>query len=221
MSVEAGALVVAFIATIVAIVAAAYAASQASSAAESASSAVRSADAAHQQVAVSRDQLELAEQIRREQNEPYIVVDIQPAPWTTEVLLLVIENIGPTVARDVRISVNPPFQTTLDSDPDHLLREATILTNGIPMLPPRRRIEILFDIGFQLFATDLPKAYRVTVQANGPAGAVESMIYTIDLNILLGYSLLGRKTTHQGVKELERLRKAVESHTAFLKRQSQ
>ncbi|MFG2019533.1 hypothetical protein [Actinomadura geliboluensis] len=210
MSVELWALIVAGISTAVAIVAAAYAASQAHSAADSASSAVRSADAANEQVAVSRDQLALAKQIQREQNEPYVVVDIQPASWATEVLLLVIENIGPTVARNVKFSVDPPFETSYESRREAPLREANILTKGIPTLPPGRRIEILFDVGFELFKTDLPKVYEVTVEASGPFGPVEPMRYIIDLEILLGYSLLGRKTVHQGVKELEKLRKAFE-----------
>ncbi|WP_406514021.1 hypothetical protein OG851_40445 [Streptomyces sp. NBC_00161] len=55
-------------------------------------------------------QLALAERIHREQNEPYVIVDIQPDP-DGGALLLVVENTGPTVARNVRISCDPPLES--------------------------------------------------------------------------------------------------------------
>ncbi|MFD3699709.1 hypothetical protein ACFWUZ_26900 [Streptomyces sp. NPDC058646] len=67
----------------------------------------RQVNAAEQQVAVARQQLEHAEAVHREQNEPYVVVDIQPADSMSGVLVVVGENIGSTIARNVRISVDP------------------------------------------------------------------------------------------------------------------
>jgi hypothetical protein len=45
--------------------------------------------------------LALAQRVHKESTEPYVIVDIQPRePWSF-IFVLVIENIGPTVARNV------------------------------------------------------------------------------------------------------------------------
>ncbi|MEU1077237.1 MULTISPECIES: hypothetical protein [unclassified Streptomyces] len=88
---------------------------QARTASASASHSDKQARAADEQVRVAheqlqqadrlhREQLALAERIHREQNEPYVIVDIQPSDPTSGILVVVIENIGPTVVRDERIS---------------------------------------------------------------------------------------------------------------------
>ncbi|MFE9106279.1 hypothetical protein [Actinomadura geliboluensis] len=108
---ELGSLIVACVAVVVSIVTAIYAHQQASSAQDSAASAVSQAQAANEQVSLTEKQLALSERIRREQNEPYVVVDVQNSSAAYHVLNLVVENIGTTIARDVRIDFNPPLYT--------------------------------------------------------------------------------------------------------------
>lgn len=62
------------------------------------------------QAVYSRQQLKLAERIRREASEPYVVADIQPRAGGSGLLVFTVENIGPTVARDVELSVTPPLK---------------------------------------------------------------------------------------------------------------
>ncbi|WP_219509275.1 hypothetical protein [Nonomuraea ceibae] len=147
-----------------------------------------------------------------------MVVDIRASDFISEALNLVVENVGPTVARNVRIRFDPPIQTSMDGGDRERLADALIFTQGIPHLPPGRKIEALFDIGWQFFAKDLPRRYTVTVEADGPYGAVEPLTYLIDLEIYRKLRNLKVKTLHQQVQEIEKLRGAVEGVAAELAR---
>ncbi|SET77159.1 hypothetical protein SAMN05421811_10457 [Nonomuraea wenchangensis] len=131
--------------------------------------------------------------------------------------MLIIENVGPTLARNVRIIANPPFQRTLDRPGEPEFAETLLFTQGIPHLPPGRRLEVFMDLGFRLFATELPRQYEVTVKADGPFGPVEDLSYLIDLNVFTA-SRINIKTVHQGVQELEKLRHQVEKIAEELSR---
>ncbi|MER7500524.1 hypothetical protein AB0L05_12125 [Nonomuraea pusilla] len=147
-----------------------------------------------------------------------MVVDIRASDFISEALNLVVENVGPTVARNVRITFDPAIETSMDGDDGEGLADALIFTQGIPHLPPGRKIEVLFDIGWQFFKKDLPRQYTVTVEADGPYGAVEPLTYLIDLEIYRKLRHLTIKTLHQQVQEMEKLRKAVEKVVAELAR---
>ncbi|WP_327392561.1 hypothetical protein OG533_19715 [Streptomyces sp. NBC_01186] len=117
------------------------------------------ADAAGEQVAVAHLQLEQAKAAHREQNEPYVIVDIQPRDPASGVLVVVVENIGPTVARNVRIAADPPLVSGWGDDLTQMLQRA--MSRTIPMLPPGRRLEYLLD-NHARFESDLPTAYNFT-----------------------------------------------------------
>jgi hypothetical protein len=216
--------VVAGLAFVISLLTARYAKQQAGAAIDQAADAQRSADAANDQAISARDQAETsARQLALEQKahveaqEPYVVVDLRPSDFVPEALMLIIENVGPTLARNVQIIANPPFQRTLDRPEEPKFAETLLFTQGIPYLPPGRKLEVFMDLGFQLFATDLPRQYEVTVKADGPFGPVEDLSYLIDLNVFTA-SRINIKTVHQGVQELEKLRHQVEKITKELSR---
>ncbi|MFI0451797.1 hypothetical protein [Actinomadura sp. 6N118] len=210
MGVDAGALIVAVVAVIVAIMAAAYSRQQAHTASDSAVSALRSADAANEQVVAAREQvtlgqrqLELAEKIRKEQSEPYVVVDVEASYTARGFLILVIENIGTTVARNVRFDFDPPLRSARQFNLP--VADAKILKDGIPMLPPKRRFELLFDFGPDRFESSLEMIYSVAVYADGPHGAVEPMRQDIDISVLYGWHPVWSKGIHEGVETLREI----------------
>ncbi|MGV9290721.1 hypothetical protein [Streptomyces sp. NPDC003719] len=166
------------------------------------------------QAAIARrsaaQQLALAERIHREQNEPYVIVDIQPERNDGS-LLLVIENTGPTVARNVRISCNPPLQsgwTPVGDEPDLTQVIQQVLARPIPMLPPHRRLTFLLDSRERFKNTELPRVYTLTVNADGPAGAVETLEFTVDLDAV-AWALLEDRPTKQLETKLGKIEKAV------------
>ncbi|GAA2166338.1 hypothetical protein GCM10009727_85820 [Actinomadura napierensis] len=124
--------------------------------------------------------------------------------------VLVIENTGPTVARNVRIRFNPPLERVGETSRPNWkpIRNSLLLTNGIALMPPGRRMEWFFDLTHERFASTLPMQYTATVEADGPFGAVETLTYKIDMAVYGGINRLGAKTTHDGVKALEELVKA-------------
>jgi hypothetical protein len=172
---------------------------QAKIAAASARHSQRQAEAADEQARIAREQLEqaershreqlaLSERVHREQNEPYVVVDIATVTPGTGLLVLIIENVGPTVARDVRILFTPEIESSEASLTPRLHRA---LARPVSVLPPGRRLVYAFDT-HRRWKTGLPMEYDVTVDATGPAGPVEQLTYRIDLEVL-AESLVGER----------------------------
>jgi hypothetical protein len=140
------------------------------------------------QATYSRAQLELGERVRKEAAEPYVVADIQPRAGGSGLLVFTVQNVGPTVARDVELSVSPPLKGGERSDWDEKIARA--VARRIPHLPPGRRLEWFFAFGPRFFAKpDLPRQYTVTVKATGPGGPVEPLTYVIDLDVMEGMAL--------------------------------
>jgi multidrug efflux pump subunit AcrA (membrane-fusion protein) len=144
--------------------------------------------AANQQIEVARQQLAAAERAQREATEPYVVVDIRARVPGSQLLWFVVENIGPTLAKDVRIAVTPPLATSRGDEAAAKLNAAA--SRVIPVIPPGRMFGYSMDVGSGFFADpQLPRVYTVTVDATGPRGPVETMTYVIDLNVLADSAL--------------------------------
>src|SRR5688500_7639878 len=74
---------------------------------------------------------------RADPTRPFVVVDIQPGAAWSNLLDLVIENIGTTAARDVHIEFDPPLKQSRDDE--YPIGESALIKEGIRMLPPGRR----------------------------------------------------------------------------------
>jgi hypothetical protein len=135
--------------------------------------------AAATQASFARKQYELAELVRKDQAQPYVFADIRP-DTNGFLMMLVVENTGPTVARNVRVTFDPPLRSITFPEVETL----RFLREGIKALPPGRRIMWYFDTGPAIFENDVPKRYQVTVSADGPFGPSEEMTYEIDFTIL-------------------------------------
>ncbi|GAA3957543.1 hypothetical protein GCM10023085_45050 [Actinomadura viridis] len=228
MGVDAGGLVVAVISVAVSVAFTLWftrqqttaAKKQAKAAIDQAESAKAQARSAEESARAAQRQVELTEQVRREQAEPYVVVDIRPSDHVSSVFLLIIENVGPTVARNVQIQFDPLLERTLETSRASWkpIRDALLFTSGIPLMPPGRRMEWFFDMTPARFSSTLPMHYTVTVEADGPFGAVEPLVYQIDLAIYGGINRLGVKNVHDGVKALEQLVKETSRVSAALAR---
>ncbi len=150
----------------------------------------------------------LAERIHREQNEPYVIVDIQPSDPASGTLVVVIENIGPTVARDVRISCGPPLVSGWGDDLTEVLQRA--LSRTICLLPPGRRLEFFLDNQDRLQNSDLPTAYTFTVESEGPSARVESLEYVVDFGTW-AESLMKNRPTKRIEDKLGKIQDAVKA----------
>lgn len=176
-------------------------------AADQAASSERQANAAWEQVNVAYRQLEQAGTAHRQSLEPYVVVSIAPSGHTHQALVLTIENVGVSLARNIRISADPPLRRSYESGegPATPIMTWHIFTNGIATLAPRQRIDLPFDIiSERLTNDDLPDRYRFTVEAMGPFGQAPTLTYDVDLSIYK-HEYIDELTTHHVAKALREI----------------
>ncbi|MGP3633873.1 hypothetical protein ACTU45_10980 [Streptomyces sp. 24-1644] len=152
--------------------------------------------------ASSAGQLALAERVHREANEPYVIVDIQPRdPWSF-IFVVLIENVGPTVARNVRITATPELESSLGATETSELRQA--LERAIPFMPPGRRLAYFFDTNNR-WRSGLPMVFEFAVESTGPYGPMETTRYLVDLNVL-GAHILSERPTKKVEDEVQQVR---------------
>lgn len=153
-------------------------------------------------------QVREARRTREAQAQPFVVVDIQPGKVWANCLTLVIENIGTTLARDVKITFDPSVTTTLS---DSGLPGGALLQEGIAVLPPGRRIETLFDMSHDRQQEALPLRYEVTVEfADFRSKQMEPLRYVVDLGYLYDLEFIGEKTLHNVAESLDKIRREIE-----------
>lgn len=146
-----------------------------------------------------------ARRTREAQAQPFVVVDIQSSPVWGNILNLVVENIGTTLATEVKVAFEPPLES---SQPDLDIADSALVAEGIPALPPTRRIEALFDASHNRLKKDLPMRYEATVSCKDARGrAVETLRYTIDLGYLYGMERIDEYGMHHAADALRDIAK--------------
>lgn len=159
---------------------------------------------------IARRQLIQARQLREEEAAPAVVVDVIPDPVSGHILDLVIENIGKTSARDVRVTFDPSIKSASDMA-GYELADWSAIKDGIKTLAPGRRLTAMFDSAIDRFESDLPRQYEVTVECRDSHGRTQkAMTHTVDLEPIFGALHTETRGIHHLVKEVEKLRKAVE-----------
>jgi hypothetical protein len=157
-----------------------------------------------------RRQVGEARQLREEQTRPFVVVDLE-----AEVPIhLTIENVGPTVARNVRLEFAEPLKSTFE-DP-WPPEGSKLLSDGIPTLPPRKRFRFFFDSFPERLSAGLPMTFAVTVRySGGPQDRPRPYEdrYILDLTFLTGLGEVRQKGSHEIAESLEALLKEVKRWT--------
>lgn len=155
-------------------------------------------------------QVRQAKKLREEQAQPYVVVDFEAQ--ANILIALIVRNTGLTVAYDVKLTFDPPLESTLDRDPP--ISETKFITEGIPTMPPGRTWSALLDRGPDRYAnTDLPRTYDVTVTFLDSHDRTYSLPYRLDLDIFFGIRNLRRYDIHEAAEALREMRKTLERWT--------
>ncbi len=145
-----------------------------------------------------------ARRLREEQARPFVVVDLEPG----FLFYLTVENLGRTMARDVRIQFDKPLESTLQGPRE--FDESPLFREPIPALPPGKKIRVLFDAFGARVDANLPLTYEVTLTYGDHSGKrTWKDLYRLDFGMYLG-SELPRKGLPDVVAELERIRKEIE-----------
>lgn len=152
-----------------------------------------------------RRQLNEAKELREAQTRPFVVIDLGSSAHT--LFDLVVKNIGPTLARDVRFNFDPPIKSTDDDlDPNKI----KMFREGISTLAPGKEIRTLFEKGPARHESDLPDTYEVTVRYTDQSGK-RHYLETIDLDFGLYWDRLtvSRRDIHDLHKQLETIAKEI------------
>lgn len=168
--------------------------------------------------AVALWQVHEARRLREEQAKPFVVVDFEVEQGGAQQIYVVISNIGRTMAEDVRLTFEPEFTSSFDSDENVVSpRELKPMREGIPSLPPQKRISLLVDVFTARDAKIYPDLYRVQVTFKAPALRREERTgFVLDLGVYRNVLHLMRRDVHDVHERLEELVRQVRKWTAPL-----
>lgn len=119
---------------------------------------------------------------------------------------LTIENVGLLPALGVKLSFDPPLRSTIkDPWPPE---GSTLMTRGMPTLPPGKKYRFFFDSFPARVEAQLPLTYeaRVKYKAFGRKDPFDEP-YTLDLSFLMKTGEIRRKTLHDLTEAVETLSK--------------
>lgn len=149
-----------------------------------------------------------AKRLREEQSRPFVILDFDVEQ---SLVFLDVRNVGSSMARDVRFSIEPPFETSLD----HSLQELKMFRDGISTLPPRKVVRTLFDSAIQRKPRDLPDEYRVVVRYADQEGRRHfEEEFDLDLGIYWNLMRVTRYGVHDIHERLKEIRKEIGKWTA-------
>jgi hypothetical protein len=165
---------------------------------------------------VAYRQLNEARSMRVAQARPYVVVSLQLDASSPQLILLVVENLGHTVAHDVKITIDPPLRTTFD---DGRGNDWGPLSEGIPTLVPGQRMTHFVESALQRASRpDLPSRSVATVTCRSdfgkPDGLNESFI--LDFDVWKNTHYVRRRTIHDVGESLDTIAKRLKAVTVHL-----
>jgi hypothetical protein len=99
---------------------------------------------------------------RDQESAPYVIpyIDID-----NYMMFFGIKNIGKTVAKDIRLHIEPEFKSTLLGDK---VKELHLIKNGVSSLSPGQSIYTIFDVSNKYFSrADFPIKYSIKITYEG------------------------------------------------------
>lgn len=169
----------------------------------SARQAHRSANAAEAQVAGQRESNIAAAQ-------PYIWADVRGDDVQGQRLVVLVGNSGPTIAENVRVNFDPPLPRSgnlVDLTSAALDR----LSRGFSSIAPGHAYSWPLGLAADLLRESGPQIHTVTVDAEGPFGAVPTLNYVINLADF-------RESIDSPTGTIHKLTKAVDRVSAEIKK---
>lgn len=163
----------------------------------------RSANAAEAQVAGQRESNIAAAQ-------PYVWADVRGDDAQGQRLVLLVGNSGPTVAENVRVNFDPPLPRSGDLK-DLTSAALDRLQDGFSSVAPGHVHSWPLGLAAELLRSPDAQIHTVTVDADGPFGAVPSLTYVINLSDF-------RESTDSPSGTIHKLTKAVDRVSAEIKK---
>ena len=151
----------------------------------------------------SREQTKQQKQAAKDAAQPMLWVDIRGDDGQGQALVLLLGNSGPSIARNVKVVLDPPPPATLDIKP--ILE---ILRKGIASVPPGRTMQWTLGAAQNPSDREAHEANRVRIEAEGPFGAIEPLEYVISVDDLHDSRAAPPGNLHAVAAELREMTKA-------------
>lgn len=159
------------------------------------------------QVREARRQTNLQQKLHEDAHQPYVWVDFRGASSSPRLMRIHIENSGPTVATDVRITIDPPLKASSDRfqvDQYHAFADA------IPSLPPGRVMAYYYGRSDELLADEqVPRQHKIRITGMGPFGPMPTLEYVLSLEDLRHREAITPGTLHQIREAIDEVAKGV------------
>lgn len=160
-------------------------------------------------------QVKEARRLRHAQIRPFVVLDLD-AQSEAPLIYLTISNLGNVMARDVRFQFAPRLSSTFDDGRLPDVADLSILTKGIPTLPPGKKISFLFDSAMARYKAKADHAdrYDVRVKYVGESGQSYADTMALDLEPYWNLSHVERRKVHDLHERLKEIRDVMKKWTA-------
>jgi hypothetical protein len=160
--------------------------------------AVVAARAAFRQVAEAR-------KLRQEQAQPYVAVYMEPSAATPEIVDLVIRNFGATAAHEVRLSIAPALQRSVQGGGS----EEVWLPELLPTLVPGQEWRTMWDLGRNRKDSGLPDKHSVKVDFKDAHERPYSLNFELDWGAYKGRQWVVTYGIHDAAKALREIDKRI------------
>lgn len=150
-------------------------------------------------------QVREARRLREQQIRPFVVIDFEVEPDLT--VYLEVSNLGSSLARDVRIQIDPPLESAVDVD----VADLKMLREGIGTVAPGKVYRMFFDQGFRRVETDLPMNHIATLIYTDETGERRfKETLNLDLDQYKAMQFIKEGTVHDLYKQLQAINKTME-----------
>jgi len=143
--------------------------------------------------------------MREAQTEPKISVTIQPIEEWTNLIDMVIQNIGLGPAYDIKFEINPDFEYMKGK----FLSELGFMKNGIKYLAPNQKLQFFLTNMIENFEEKIKKPFEIRVTYQNSIGKTYEDVYMIDFSQLIGLIRLGKPPLYKIAKNVEEIKKDI------------
>jgi hypothetical protein len=163
--------------------------------------------------AVAAVQVREARRLRVEQSLPQIVVDFESRSIIIEIA---ISNTGPTTARDVKVTFDPPLQSVLIESGRTKMLSSKLINEGIQSMPPGKKYRLMFEDAPKRYQRDdLPRTYTATATYRDTSGKKHTATYVLDFDTYYGYNTVTLYDTHDAAKALKDMQSLMKNWSEF------
>lgn len=159
----------------------------------------------------ARGQLKEARTLRREQAQPYVTVSMERSAASSDLIDLVIKNLGTTAAFDVDLVSEPVMTRGADGDRSDVWPGAKI-----PTLVPGQEWRTFWDTTYRRLgqeAQHLANRHQVTVEFNDSRGDSYQFASVLDWDVLRGRQSITERGVHDAAEALRAINKEMEKWT--------